>query len=446
MNNLSIAKCVMLYDQFLKLENLESQHLDKVIEFVSLHADLVFRTKIFLSIEKQTLIKLIENDSLFIKEKDLYYAVLDWIDADLQRNNKQLSLDNKMNLFNHFKHLIRFTLMSKEQFDAGPAKSKLLSKEEVKDIEIFYKSNFANKEKKIIDYEYSNRKKSNNESELSEFLSYQRPRNEIQIYKLKYDDNKNSYIICERFSGDEGDVKKSLPIEEIMLYDHKERDKFMKMRYGKAYFKDGKRKKKVSTKSFASKSNEIKYIHLFKLIAFVKKDEYLEPELYENNTTPVEIKFEKFKVEDCLCFVFNPELTLSTEKEYRLLLRNAYNKIKSNTFKILRVLKTDKKSKLDVKIKLMDEPSLIKITDIYFMYRENYVHIEPVIKLKSRKRKAKIKAGDKSNKKIETEEIENSEESDNDTLYSYDSFDSYDSEESEYLVETKSSKRTKKNY
>ena len=87
---LKIFTSTVIYDQYLKLGDLVSNRLEEVVGIINLHAFLAFLDKNFTKISLETLIKLLESDQLFIREKDVYYACMAWMQAELERQGKGL--------------------------------------------------------------------------------------------------------------------------------------------------------------------------------------------------------------------------------------------------------------------------------------------------------------------------------------------------------------------
>ena len=114
-SKLSIDNSTIILDQYWKIASVSEQKIGELIGIINLHAHLAFQSKQFLQIGKSSLIRLLKSDQLFIQEKDLYYAVMRWIHSELDRQGLEANLANKSKLFDEFKHLIRFPIMTKHQ-------------------------------------------------------------------------------------------------------------------------------------------------------------------------------------------------------------------------------------------------------------------------------------------------------------------------------------------
>ncbi|XP_032065050.1 BTB/POZ domain-containing protein 2 [Thamnophis elegans] len=85
----------------------------------------------FTDIDLDTLVAVLERDSLGIREVRLFNAVVRWSEAECQRQQWQLIPENKRKALGKALSLIRFPLMTIEEFAAGPAQSGILTDREV---------------------------------------------------------------------------------------------------------------------------------------------------------------------------------------------------------------------------------------------------------------------------------------------------------------------------
>ncbi|KAL7992925.1 hypothetical protein Chor_017181 [Crotalus horridus] len=85
----------------------------------------------FTDIDLDTLVAVLERDSLGIREVRLFNAVVRWAEAECQRQQWQLIPENKRKALGKALSLIRFPLMTIEEFAAGPAQSGILTDREV---------------------------------------------------------------------------------------------------------------------------------------------------------------------------------------------------------------------------------------------------------------------------------------------------------------------------
>ncbi|XP_030075958.1 BTB/POZ domain-containing protein 2 isoform X2 [Microcaecilia unicolor] len=85
----------------------------------------------FTDIDLDTLIAVLERDTLGIREIRLFNAVVRWSEAECQRQQYQVTPENKRKVLGKALSLIRFPLMTIEEFAAGPAQSGILTDREV---------------------------------------------------------------------------------------------------------------------------------------------------------------------------------------------------------------------------------------------------------------------------------------------------------------------------
>uniref|UniRef100_A0A2K6E872 BTB domain containing 2 n=1 Tax=Macaca nemestrina TaxID=9545 RepID=A0A2K6E872_MACNE len=85
----------------------------------------------FTDIDLDTLVAVLERDTLGIREVRLFNAVVRWSEAECQRQQLQVTPENRRKVLGKALGLIRFPLMTIEEFAAGPAQSGILVDREV---------------------------------------------------------------------------------------------------------------------------------------------------------------------------------------------------------------------------------------------------------------------------------------------------------------------------
>ncbi|XP_028672306.2 BTB/POZ domain-containing protein 2 [Erpetoichthys calabaricus] len=85
----------------------------------------------FTDIDLDTLMAVLERDTLGIREIRLFNAVVRWSEAESQRQQLPVTPENKRRVLGKALSLIRFPLMTIEEFAAGPAQSGILTDREV---------------------------------------------------------------------------------------------------------------------------------------------------------------------------------------------------------------------------------------------------------------------------------------------------------------------------
>ena len=196
----------LVYDQYLQFGIFERFNdnplfgLESLDEMINVHATLAFNSSEFLKIQKETLIKLLERDSLLIDECELFSACVRWLAAEVKRQKERTTPINKAALFASFKHLIRFPLMSESEFFGekafdpeiqmiAPAKSNLFTDEELQEFRNYFKS----KQRSALSINYSFEK-----------------RNGLRVAKLIYDWQTEEYRMAE--------IDEELPEEGDFVY------------------------------------------------------------------------------------------------------------------------------------------------------------------------------------------------------------------------------------
>ncbi|XP_056614758.1 BTB/POZ domain-containing protein 2a isoform X3 [Triplophysa dalaica] len=85
----------------------------------------------FTDIDLDTLVAVLERDTLGVREVRLFGAAVRWAEAEAQRQQLQTTPENKRRVLGKALSLIRFPLMTIEEFAAGPAQSGILADREV---------------------------------------------------------------------------------------------------------------------------------------------------------------------------------------------------------------------------------------------------------------------------------------------------------------------------
>ncbi|XP_062868609.1 BTB/POZ domain-containing protein 2a [Trichomycterus rosablanca] len=85
----------------------------------------------FTDIDLDTLVAVLERDTLGVREIRLFGAAVRWAEAETQRQQLQPTPENKRRVLGKALGLIRFPLMTIEEFAAGPAQSGILTDREV---------------------------------------------------------------------------------------------------------------------------------------------------------------------------------------------------------------------------------------------------------------------------------------------------------------------------
>ncbi|KAJ8669117.1 hypothetical protein QAD02_000376 [Eretmocerus hayati] len=95
----------------------------------------------FTDIDIDTLITVLERDTLRVRESKIFQAVVRWSEAECTRQQLPVTPDNQRSVLGRAISLVRFPLMSMEEFASGPAQSGLLTDREVVSIFLYFTLN-----------------------------------------------------------------------------------------------------------------------------------------------------------------------------------------------------------------------------------------------------------------------------------------------------------------
>ena len=92
----------------------------------------------FTEIDNETLCIILQRDSLELREMSLYTATLKWAEAECVRKSLSTTTENLHLVLGKALSLLRFPLMSVEEFASGPAQSGLLSDRDVVQMFLYF--------------------------------------------------------------------------------------------------------------------------------------------------------------------------------------------------------------------------------------------------------------------------------------------------------------------
>lgn len=95
----------------------------------------------FTEIDNETLISVLERDTLGARESKLFNAADRWAEAECNRQDLSLTKENKRKVLGSAINLIRFPIMSIEEFAQGPGQSGILSERELVDLFLYFHLN-----------------------------------------------------------------------------------------------------------------------------------------------------------------------------------------------------------------------------------------------------------------------------------------------------------------
>nr|XP_022915013.1 BTB/POZ domain-containing protein 2-like [Onthophagus taurus] len=95
----------------------------------------------FLDIDFDTLLCVLQRDTLRIREIRLYEAVKRWADAQCRRKNLEITNENRNAILGPCINLLRYPLMSVEEFASGPAQSGFLTDAQIVQLFLYFTLN-----------------------------------------------------------------------------------------------------------------------------------------------------------------------------------------------------------------------------------------------------------------------------------------------------------------
>ncbi|XP_055357180.1 BTB/POZ domain-containing protein 2-like isoform X2 [Paramacrobiotus metropolitanus] len=119
------------------------------LEKIDLWAASVLQSADFLEIDLDVLIIILRRDTLKVKEMDVYNAVTKWANHQCELKKLELTGANQRSVLKDALFLIRFPNMASEEVASGPAKSGLLTAEEISQLFQFWFAKTALPEKFI---------------------------------------------------------------------------------------------------------------------------------------------------------------------------------------------------------------------------------------------------------------------------------------------------------
>lgn len=128
---LNETNCSIIYDQLTRIEN-DKSPIELARNQIQMSGKTAFESYYFTQISEQTVVDILNMDSLSVAEIELLKAVSNWVDAEVIRLNLFSDAEHKRKVFEPFKRLIKFSDMTAEQIGVGFGKiENLLTIEEI---------------------------------------------------------------------------------------------------------------------------------------------------------------------------------------------------------------------------------------------------------------------------------------------------------------------------
>ncbi|CAF3785784.1 unnamed protein product [Rotaria magnacalcarata] len=146
--NISIENALILLSQARLFD--EAQLAAQCLEVIDKNAMYALQTPELLDIDLDTLMAILKRDTLGVREVKLWQTCVAWAKNKLS-NHQSITSDMIRQTLGGALKLIRFPLMSQEEFAQGPAQSGILTDKEI--ISIFLYFNLPSKSYKLCDFD-----------------------------------------------------------------------------------------------------------------------------------------------------------------------------------------------------------------------------------------------------------------------------------------------------
>lgn len=116
----------------------ETNLAELCLDTIDKHTINSLQSEYFLDIDLNTLKIVLGRDTLRIREASLFAAILKWAESECIRKNLQVNTENKRQILGDAVYLLRFPLMTIEEFAMTAAQSGLLTDKEVVNLFLYY--------------------------------------------------------------------------------------------------------------------------------------------------------------------------------------------------------------------------------------------------------------------------------------------------------------------
>lgn len=135
-SNINIENAFMILAQARLYD--ESTLADQCLDTIDKHTNEALRSESFFEIDLNTLKDVLSRDSLRVRELSLFIAILRWSEHECTRRSLDVNPFHKRLVLNDAMYLIRFPLMTIEDFANNVAQSGILSDNEVVNVFLYY--------------------------------------------------------------------------------------------------------------------------------------------------------------------------------------------------------------------------------------------------------------------------------------------------------------------
>ena len=128
----------------------EASSIEKCWEMVDEITEDAMNSVAFLDISHEMLCSVLERDTLTVHEFNIYQAVDRWAEHQCKKQQREVSGEEKRKILGDAVNLIRFPLMSEEEFSSLVPKTKVLTEKDALDV-LLYVNNAIDSPSKISD-------------------------------------------------------------------------------------------------------------------------------------------------------------------------------------------------------------------------------------------------------------------------------------------------------
>ena len=118
----------------------EASLVEKCWEMVDENTEDAMNSEAFLDVSHEMLCSVLERDTLTVREVDIFKAVDRWAEHQCKKQQREVSGEEKRKILGDAVNLIRFPLMSEEEFASLVSKTDMLSKEDICDVFFYFNS------------------------------------------------------------------------------------------------------------------------------------------------------------------------------------------------------------------------------------------------------------------------------------------------------------------
>ena len=131
-NNIEPEKAYKFLEKFLELKG--EGLVEMCLGIIDVLAVDYFASEYFLNIEKGTLTILLNRDTLYCNEMDIFKAVVKWADRQCSNQNLKSTRENRRMVLGNAIYSIRFLLMNQTEFTSHVLPTDILDNDEIVDI------------------------------------------------------------------------------------------------------------------------------------------------------------------------------------------------------------------------------------------------------------------------------------------------------------------------